>query len=177
MSRIIFITGGTRSGKSRLAERLAEGQAEGVRSPLGYIATASADDAEMKERIAVHQERRGSAWQTMEEPLDVCGVIAGHDGYFNAILIDCVTLWLTNMLLLHNSPEPALAEVKRLTLLFADLQSPLVIVSSEVGMGIVPENRLARIFRDLAGEANQLIAEAADEVYLAISGIPLKIKG
>ncbi len=173
MSRIIFITGGSRSGKSRFAE----GLTAGFGGPLGYIATAAAGDAEMAERIARHQERRGPNWQTMEEPLDVCGVIVGHDGYFNAILVDCVTLWLTNLLLHHDSPEPALSEVKRLIALFPMLESPLVLVSSEVGMGIVPDNRLARTFRDLAGEANQLIAEASDEVYVTISGLPLKLKG
>ncbi|GAM09640.1 bifunctional adenosylcobalamin biosynthesis protein CobP [Geobacter sp. OR-1] len=173
MAKVILVTGGARSGKSRLAEQLAER----FGSPLGYIATAAAGDGEMAARIARHQQRRGPDWQTLEEPLDLCGVITGHDGYFRAMLVDCITLWLTNLLLQHNSPEPALAEVRRLTSVFAALQSPLVLVSSEVGMGIVPENALARSFRDLAGEANQLIAAAADEVYTAIAGIPLKLKG
>ena len=173
MARIILVTGGARSGKSRLAEGLAEGFGD----PLGYIATAAARDVEMSERICRHQARRGPQWQTLEEPLDICGVIQGHDAYFRAILLDCVTLWLTNLLLKYEDASLATAYVKRLISLFGDLKTPLVLVSSEVGMGIVPDNPLARAFRDLAGEANQLLAEAADEVHLSISGIALKIKG
>lgn len=173
MARIVFITGGARSGKSRLAESITEA----CGGPLGYLATAGAGDAEMAERIARHQARRGGEWQTMEEPLDITSVLQGHDGYFNAILLDCVTLWLTNLLLAFDDPAAVMARVKELTALFPGLTSTLVIVSSEVGMGIVPENRLARLFRDLAGEANQMLAEAADEVYVTFSGLPLKIKG
>src|SRR5512138_673027 len=108
MSQIILVTGGARSGKSRLAE----GIAEGYGAPLGYIATATAGDDEMSVRIARHQERRGPDWQTMEEPLDLFGVIKGHDGYFSAMLVDCVTLWLTNLLLQHDDPGPVLSEVR-----------------------------------------------------------------
>jgi adenosylcobinamide kinase/adenosylcobinamide-phosphate guanylyltransferase len=173
MGKIILVTGGARSGKSRLAE----GLAEGFGSPIGYIATATAGDSEMAERISRHQERRGPEWQTLEEPLDLSGVIAGHDGYFSAMLVDCLTLWLTNLLLKYDDSTMVLSDVKRLISLFDRLQTPLVLVSSEVGMGIVPENRLARTFRDLAGEVNQMIAAAADEVYVSIAGIPLKLKG
>lgn len=173
MAQIILVTGGARSGKSRFAE----GLAEGFGNPLGYIATATAGDAEMLERISRHQERRGPQWQTLEEPFDLNGVLYGHDGYFSAMLVDCVTLWLTNLLLKYDDPASALTHVKQLIPLFRSLQTPVILVSSEVGMGIVPENALARAFRDLAGEANQLIAEAADEVYLSVSGIALKIKG
>lgn len=172
MGRITFITGGARSGKSRLAERLAQEYAP----PFGYLATGMAGDAEMAERIARHQLRRGADWQTLEEPLELCEVIRGHDGYFNVVLVDCVTLWLTNLLLKHTTPEPVLAEVNKLTAAFPTLRTPLILVSNEVGMGIVPENRLARTFRDLAGEANELIAAAADEVYVTFSGLPLKLK-
>lgn len=172
MAKVTFITGGARSGKSRLAERLAREYP----LPLGYLATGEAGDGEMADRIARHRSRRGADWQTLEEPLDLCGVLCGHDGYFGVVLVDCVTLWLTNLLLKHESPEPVLAEVKNLTALFPTLQTPLLIVSNEVGMGIVPENRLARTFRDLAGEANELIAAAADEVYVTFSGLPLKLK-
>lgn len=173
MAKIILVTGGARSGKSRLAERISQG----FGAPLGYIATAYAGDDEMAGRIARHQERRGSDWQTMEEPLDLCGVITGHDACFRAMMVDCVTLWLTNLLLHYDDATKSLADVERLVALFGELQTPLVLVSSEVGMGIVPENRLARSFRDLAGEANQLLSEAADEVYVSIAGIPVQIKG
>lgn len=173
MSRIILVTGGARSGKSLVAEELTER----FGAPLGYLATAQAGDSEMSERIKLHQERRGDNWQTMEEPLDLCGVIGGHDGHFNAVLVDCLILWLSNLLLHHNAPAPVLAEVRRLTSLFPKLNTSLVVVTGEVGMGIVPENSLARSYRDLAGEANQMIAAVADEVYLTVCGIPTKIKG
>jgi adenosylcobinamide kinase/adenosylcobinamide-phosphate guanylyltransferase len=180
MSRIIFISGGARSGKSRLAEQLAQQYG----APLGYVATGRAGDGEMAARIARHQVRRGPDWQTLEEPLDLCGVIGGHDGYFAAMLVDCVTLWLTN-LLFHYENDPrgiapealALADVRAFSARFAGFRTPLILVSNEVGMGIVPDNRLARVFRDLAGEANELLAAAADEAYVTISGLPLKLKG
>lgn len=173
MSKVIFITGGARSGKSRLAEELALIHG----APLGYIATASAGDGEMAERIARHRERRGPDWQAMEEPLALQEVLTGHDGYFNVMLVDCITLWLTNLLLQRESAAAALAAVRSLTESFPTLATPLILVSNEVGMGIVPENSLARAFRDLAGEANEILAKAADEVYVMFSGMPLKLKG
>jgi len=173
MGKVILVTGGARCGKSRLAEELAAG----FGSQLAYIATATSGDCEMAERISRHKDRRGPEWQTLEEPLDLGGVIVGHDGYFSAMLVDCVTLWLTNLLLRYEESSRVLSEVKQFASMFKELKTPLVLVSGEVGMGIVPENELARIFRDLAGEANQIIAAAADEVYVSIAGIPLKIKG
>lgn len=172
MAKVTFITGGARSGKSRLAERLAREYP----APFGYLATGAAGDGEMAERIARHRERRGTEWQTMEEPLELCEVLRGHDGYFGVVLVDCVTLWLTNLLLKYERPEPALLEVNKLTAAFPTLETTLIVVSNEVGMGIVPENALARTFRDLAGEANELIAAAADEVFVTFSGLPLKLK-
>ena len=173
MAKIIFITGGARSGKSRLAEA----KAAEFGAPLCYLATGQAGDGEMADRIARHQARRGPEWQTLEEPLRLVEAIQGHDGYFRAMLLDCVTLWLSNLLFHHDDPGRALDEVKALTGSFGRLQTPLVIVSNEVGMGIVPEHPLARTFRDLAGEANELIAAAADEVFVTFSGLPLKLKG
>ncbi len=173
MAEIILISGGARSGKSRLAEELACKLGE----PLLYVATAHAGDAEMAARIARHQERRGAAWQTVEEPYALLSVIGGHDGWFKAVLVDCITLWLTNLLLSGNSNEIVLDRVRELTAAAESLQSPLILVSNEVGMGIVPENALARRFRDLAGEANEILAAAAAEVYVMFSGLPLKIKG
>jgi len=173
MAGTIFITGGARSGKSRLAEELALGYG----APLGYIATGRAGDPEMAERIARHRARRGAAWLTVEEELDLAGAITARDGAVNALLVDCVTLWLTNLLLHHGDAAPALGEVAALIALMPRLSTPLILVSNEVGMGIVPDNRLARTFRDLAGEANEMLARAADEVYVMFSGMPLKIKG
>ena len=173
MSEIIFITGGARSGKSRLAEELAQRSG----GPLGYIATGEPKDAEMRERITRHRERRGPAWQTIEEPLDLVKAVRGHDDRFNGILVDCITLWLANLLGYYHDPQKVLAEVVSFIAVFPVLRTPLFLVSNEVGMGIVPEIALARTFRDLAGETNELLAKAADEVYVMFSGLPLKLKG
>ncbi len=172
MSQITFITGGARSGKSRLAEALAVKHGE----PLLYIATAAYGDREMAERIARHQERRGAAWQTIEEQYDLAGVLSGHDRWFKATLVDCVTLWLTNLLLKYEDKRAVLDEVRRTAATFPLLKTPLILVSNEVGMGIIPDNPLARAFCDLSGEANELLAAAADEVYVTFSGLPLKLK-
>ncbi len=172
MSTTIFITGGARSGKSRLAERLAEGFGE----PLCYIATGEARDGEMAERIDRHRQRRGTAWQTVEEPLQLVDAIREMDGRCQAILVDCITLWITNLLFHYDACESVLAEVRTLAGLLPTLRTPLILVSNEVGMGIVPENALARSFRDLAGHTNQILAEAAEEAYVTISGIPMKLK-
>jgi len=174
MSKVILVTGGARSGKSRLAERLAEGFA-----PLrGYLATGEPGDAEMADRIARHRGRRGPEWQTVEEPLQVTEAIAANDGRFSVLLLDCVTLWLSNLLFRgEGGAAGALSRVEAFTRSFGSLKTPLIIVTNEVGSGIVPEHPLARSYRDLAGEANEMIAARADEVYVCISGLPLKLKG
>src|SRR6185369_2262842 len=144
MSKVTLVTGGARSGKSRFAEGLAE-RFQPVR---GYLATGQAGDAEMAERIARHRGRRGSEWQTIEEPLELTRAVVGCDGSFRVLLVDCITLWLSN-LLFHcagGAPE-ALARVAGFTESFANLSTPLVIVTNEVGMEIVPEHPLARSFR------------------------------
>ncbi len=172
MAPVIFITGGARSGKSRLAERLACN----FGMPLGYIATGAAGDGEMAARIARHRQRRGDAWTTIEEPMALAAALRENDGRFAAVLVDCITLWLTNLLLAYDDSTRCLGQVKELTAAFPHLVTPIILVSNEVGMGIVPENRLARQFRDLAGEANEMIAAAADEVHVTFSGIPLRLK-
>lgn len=172
MAEVIFITGGARSGKSRLAEGFALKRGE----PLLYIATAAYGDREMTARIARHQERRGDAWQTIEEQYELAAVLSGHDGWFKATLVDCVTLWLTNLLLKYEDKAVVLAEVKRTAAIFPTLKTPLILVSNEVGMGIVADNPLGRTFCDLSGEANEILAAAADEVYVTFSGLPLKLK-
>ncbi|GFO65758.1 bifunctional adenosylcobinamide kinase/adenosylcobinamide-phosphate guanylyltransferase [Geomonas paludis] len=173
MSKVVLVTGGARSGKSRFAEGLADKYA-----PLrGYLATGEAGDAEMADRIARHQGRRGPEWQTVEEPLKVAEAIRSHQGRFNVMLMDCVTLWISNLLFrCPGGAAEALAEVKSFAGGFSSLATPLIIVTNEVGMGIVPEHPLSRAFRDLAGEANEIIAAAADEVYVTISGLPLRLK-
>lgn len=174
MAKVVLITGGARSGKSRFAERLA-----GEFPPLrGYLATAQAKDQEMAERIGRHRARRGGEWATVEEPLELCRAVGEHQGRFSVILVDCLTLWISNLLFRHPAgADGVLTEVARLTATFSTLTTPLILVTNEVGMGIVPEHPLARRFRDLAGEANEMVAAAADEVWVAISGIPLKLKG
>lgn len=172
MAQTTLITGGTRSGKSRFAEDLALKQG----APLLYIATAGCGDREMTERIACHQQRRGTVWQTIEEQYDLAGVLTGHDDWFAAMLVDCVTLWLTNLLLRCEDKSAVLEEVRRTAATFTTLKTPLVLVTNEVGMGIIPDNPLARTFCDLSGEANEILAGAADEVYVTFSGLPLKLK-
>lgn len=173
MAATIFITGGARSGKSRFAEGLALRYG----APVVYVATGCAGDREMALRIERHRARRGNAWHTVEEPLDLAATISRHQNAGNAVLVDCVTLWLTNLLLTYDDPGRVLAEVETLVKLLPSLDRPLILVSNEVGMGIVPDNPLARTFRDLAGEANERLAAAADEVHVLFSGMPLKLKG
>jgi len=177
MSQTTFITGGARSGKSRFAEQLAVGYG----APLCYLATAQPLDSEMDHRISVHQQRREDAWHTIEEPLQLAEALANVDGHYNAVLIDCLTLWLSNLLMLHEylgakAEERILEDVRHLAETLRGMTTPVIIVSNEVGMGIVPENRLARIFRDIAGQANQMVAAAADQAWLVASGIPVKLK-
>jgi len=172
MAKILFITGGARSGKSRLAESLAEG----FGTPLCYIATGQALDTEMEERISAHRTRRGGNWHTVEEPLRLAETIRNVDGSFQAILVDCITLWLTNLLLTNEDTDKVMAKVGALVEVMPKGKTPLILVSNEVGMGIVPENALARKFRDLAGKANQMLASAADEAYVTFNGIPIRLK-
>ena len=172
MSRIILVTGGARSGKSRFAERLALT----FGTPLGYLATCESLDTEMDERVERHRKRRGLEWMTIEEPLRLTEMLAAIDGRYRAVLVDCVTLWLSNLLLAHEEPERVMVAVREFAAEAPKFDTPLILVTNEVGMGIVPENRLARLFRDLAGEANELLAATADEVHLVFSGLPLRLK-
>jgi adenosylcobinamide kinase/adenosylcobinamide-phosphate guanylyltransferase len=177
MPRTIFITGGARSGKSAFAEQMA------LRTgpDLCYLATAQSLDCEMDERISKHQQRRGDGWYTIEEHLDLAWTLKFYDGAFSVILLDCLTLWLTNLLLAGDEEDEGLEDaildkVQQLAETLRTMTTPVIIVTNEVGMGIVPESRLGRVFRDLAGQANQIIAAAADEAWLVASGIPLRLK-
>ena len=165
--RIILVTGGARSGKSALAERIA-GQ---FAMPRIYIATATAGDDEMKKRIARHRDMRGAGWQTVEEPVDLAGALAGTDGQ-GVRLVDCLTLWLANRL----GTEDEAAAGARLCAALAAQKSPVVLVTNELGLGIVPENVLARRFRDAHGLMNQSVAAVADQVWMSVSGLPLRLK-
>ena len=168
MGKSILITGGARSGKSQLAEDLVLGQGE---TPV-YIATAQAFDGEMEARIAAHRARRGAEWTTLNAPLDLVGALKDSDGA-GPRLVDCLTLWLSN--LMHEKRDVA-GETEALIAAVSRQSAPVTFVTNEVGAGIVPENALARRFRDHAGEMNQKLAAAVDEVFLVVSGCPLRIK-
>ena len=177
MAYIIFITGGARSGKSSFAEK----RALEFGTSLGYLATAQMLDDEMHERIRQHRERRGVQWHTIEEPINLSQALAGCDGTYQAILVDCITLWLSNLLCMYEESggdceELIQEDVLRLKNTLQSMVTPVILVSNEVGQGIVPDNRLARLFRDIAGITNQALAAAADEVHVVISGIPLRLK-
>ena len=167
MGSIILVTGGARSGKSAIAESrtLSLGEA------AIYIATAQPFDSEMEDRIATHKARRGAAWRTHAEPLDLCTALTLTDG--TPRLVDCLTLWLSNLILAGRDWRP---EAARLVETLGAQVAPVVLVTNEVGAGIVPENRLSRIFRDAAGTLNQQVAQVADEVILAVCGLPMKVK-
>lgn len=170
--RVALILGGTRSGKSRLALALAKARGE----PRLYIATGEAGDDEMAARIAWHRGERGPGWDTLEAPLNLAEAIAGSGSRYAVVVVDCLTLWLSN-LLLQGSPEADLEEAfSKLAEVAERAPAPLILVSNEVGLGIVPDNPLARQFRDLAGRLHQRLAQAADLVIMTLAGLPLVLK-
>ena len=167
MSKIRFVLGGARSGKSRFAESLALHHA----GPRTYLATAEAMDAEMTARIARHQaDRQAGGWTTLETPLDPAPAIAAAEGL---VLLDCITVWLGNLMHYERDMPQAL---DGLCAALAATHAEVIMVSNEVGLSIVPENAMARRFRDEQGRANQRLAALAQEVYLVVAGIPMKIK-
>ena len=170
MGKLIFITGGARSGKSAFAQKLANNLSKRVI----YIATAGARDKEMKLRIKIHRKNRPSHWKTVEREKNVTEVLSRIAEKNEVILLDCLTLLISNLLL--SGEEKILKEIRQLVNEVKKAKATVLIVSNEVGMGIVPDNRLARRFRDIAGRANQIVAQAADEVYLVVSGISMKMK-
>ncbi len=168
---ITFVLGGARSGKSSFA--LAGASALPGRKV--YVATAQALDEEMKERVRKHREERTKEWATLEEPLAVPAALKDMHTRYEVVLIDCLTLWLSNVLL--SGPEDPKNSIDALISALGECKAPhLYLVSNEVGLGIVPENALARRFRDAAGLLNQRVAAIADAVYFVAAGIPLKIK-
>jgi adenosylcobinamide kinase / adenosylcobinamide-phosphate guanylyltransferase len=167
-AKLTFVIGGARSGKSRYAESLIAS----LPSPWTYVATAEALDAEMSERIGAHRARRGSQWRTVEVPRDLAGALKA--GEATPVLIDCLTLWLSNLMLAGADIE---AETARLEQALAAATAPVRLVANEVGSGIVPEHALGRKFRDLQGVLNQRIAALADRVVLVVAGLPLVLKG
>jgi adenosylcobinamide kinase / adenosylcobinamide-phosphate guanylyltransferase len=164
---VSLILGGARSGKSRFAEKLAHGTKH-------YIATAQAFDDEMKERIAAHKKQRGENWITHEVPFDLVNQLRKLDDPSHFILVDCLTLWLSNLML--NDADCA-EMIFDLAAHLKDAKAHVVIVSNEVGLGIVPDNKLARAFRDIQGIANQGVAAIADHVVFMAAGLPMVLKG
>jgi adenosylcobinamide kinase/adenosylcobinamide-phosphate guanylyltransferase len=169
--QIILVTGGARSGKSKYAEQRA--------AVLGrrrlYVATAEAKDEEMVQRIAEHKRRRGDEWTTIEEAVELAEALLAQRGRTDCALVDCLTLWLSNLLLQHDQVY-AEGKVEDLVTTLPRLDFHVILVTNEVGWGIVPDNSLARQFRDLAGWTNQRIAAIANEVVLTVAGIPTVVK-
>ncbi|TSA48719.1 MAG: bifunctional adenosylcobinamide kinase/adenosylcobinamide-phosphate guanylyltransferase [Deltaproteobacteria bacterium] len=178
MAEIILITGGSRSGKSAFAQKTAEA----LPGPRAYIATSPVIDPEMEERIRKHREaRRGKGWETIEETIDLAGVIR-RSVTCRVLLVDCLTLWINNLLYEAEkrgdifTEEAAVGRCRELIDACGAFGGTVIFVTNEVGMGIVPDNETTRRFRDIAGRCNQEIAAAADTVTLVVSGIPLSLK-
>lgn len=200
ISQFTLITGGARSGKSQFAELLAAH----AKLPVIYVATAQIWDEEMALRVKKHQLQRPATWQLIEEPLNIHETLFQLKDEDGVVLLDCVTLWLTNLLLagqvhpatpacpdgeefsldlendhdaFNNELEPQILDmVKDVANLAREIRPQVIFVSNEVGQGIVPENPLARAYRDLAGRSNQILAHSADQVYMVVAGIPMEIK-
>jgi adenosylcobinamide kinase/adenosylcobinamide-phosphate guanylyltransferase len=169
--QVILITGGARSGKSKYAEQ----RAATLGSRRLYVATAEAKDEEMTKRIVAHRQRRADDWTTVEEPLEVPGALLEWRGRTDCALVDCLTLWLSN-LLLQRDQKYAVTKLDELLQALPQLDFHVLFVTNEVGWGIVPANPLARQFRDLAGWANQQVAAVANEVILTVAGMPMIVK-
>jgi adenosylcobinamide kinase/adenosylcobinamide-phosphate guanylyltransferase len=163
-----LVLGGARSGKSRYAESLIKG----FSPPWAYVATAEAGDDEMAARIKAHRARRGAEWRTVEAPRDLAAALAACRRM--PVLVDCLTLWLSNLMLAEADID---TEVERLETVLAAAAAPVVMVANEVGSGIVPDHPLGRRFRDLQGTLNQRLAAGADRVVLMVAGLPLAVKG
>lgn len=166
---VILIVGGARSGKSHYGEKLVE---QSGKKPV-YLATAEARDDEMLDRINVHQQRRSDHWQTIEEPFEIAEIIEEMAAPDTIILIDCLTLWLSNLMTEQKDVASAL---KRLLICLENTKGPVILISNEVGLGIVPDNALARSFRDEAGRINQAVASTASDVLFMVAGLPICLK-
>jgi adenosylcobinamide kinase/adenosylcobinamide-phosphate guanylyltransferase len=184
-AELILVLGGARAGKSDYAEQLIAGYGQRVL----YVATAEIKDEEMRARIQAHQARRSTSWSTLEVPLNVSHALLDARPSADAILLDCVTLLVTNVLLAHGgetlddtADEAAVeaavtSEIDGLLTAQLQLNLPMVVVSNEVGLGLVPPYPLGRLYRDVLGRANQRLAAAADRVYLLVAGLPIALKG
>ena len=167
---VTLVLGGARSGKSGYAEMLVAGAS----ASAVYVATAEAGDAEMAGRIAAHRAGRSESWRTIEVPLDLASAIAEHASPGQPILVDCLTLWLSNLMGAGRIVEH---ESEMLCAALRDASGPVVLVANEVGLGLVPDSELGRAFRDAAGHLNQAVAAIADRVVFVAAGLPLVLKG
>lgn len=171
-SDVVFIIGGCRSGKSRYALEYAEKGRQKV-----FIATLQVKDEEMAERVKRHRKSRGKDWATVEEPLNIGDALKDNRNNADVIVIDCLTLWITNLMLAEKTADDILTETDKLCSILNECSCSVVLVSNEVGNGIVPDNKLARDFRDIAGMVNQKVASACITVIRMSAGIPQVIKG
>lgn len=174
MNGITLVIGGCRSGKSRYALDTAEGFKT---DPLIFIATSVPQDEEMKERVCRHQEERGHRWKTVEAPVRLAEAVDTYSRKGAVILVDCITLWLSNLMMEDDGPGFIPSHMTALEVALVSAQCPVILVTNEVGTGIVPENRLARRYRDFAGTVNQKLARCAHHVIWVVAGIPVSIKG
>ena len=168
----IFVLGGARSGKSAFAEKLTLDQTKTSKSI--YIATSQIWDEEMRVRVDLHKDRRGTEWETIEAPLALADALTEQSQNGVPILVDCLTLWLTNLMM---DERDITAECDSLIKAISTINTPIIFVSNEVGQGIVPDNKMARDFRDHAGILHQKLASAVDQVYFVTAGLPSKLKG
>ena len=172
MGKITFILGGARSGKSRYALEIAKDNG----GRIAFIATCEPKDREMKKRAILHKETRPAHWKTFEEPLDPDLLLKKIDSKFDLVIIDCLTLLVSNLMFARFNESAVINKVNKMLGVLKKNMSESIIVSNEVGLGIVPENKLGRSFRDTAGRVNQTVANKSNEVFFMISGIPWRVK-
>lgn len=173
--RLTLVLGGVRAGKSSYAQALAESGRQVL-----FVATAEAGDREMRARIQAHQRGRPADWDTLEEPIDLVTALTPRMHCYDTILLDCLTLWTSNLMLRSETPGAACidiaSEAGRLLRLYREGNASWIVVSNEVGLGVVPATRLGRVYADQLGRVNQIVAAEADDVYFMAAGLPLKIK-
>lgn len=172
MGKITFILGGARSGKSAYALNLAQ-----KHKKVAFIATGQALDKEMRQRINLHKRARPSHWQTFEEDKKITSALKKIGNNFDCVIIDCLTLWVSNLILAKNTQSAIEEQARFLVKTLKNIKTNSIVIANEVGLGIVPQNKLARAFRDIAGKVNQAVAKGADKVLFMVSGIPMKVKG